>query len=86
MKLAKRKSLSRYHKESFHASSRPSFVLAVRQDAANSKGPVYLRSYVNTQQKSLLPNVKTWEAARVASAAPTYFPPMEIATDNGVKH
>ncbi|KAB8225134.1 acyl transferase/acyl hydrolase/lysophospholipase [Aspergillus novoparasiticus] len=36
-----------------------SFVLAVRQDAANSKGPVHLRSYVNTQQKSLLPNIAT---------------------------
>ncbi|KAB8276500.1 acyl transferase/acyl hydrolase/lysophospholipase [Aspergillus minisclerotigenes] len=63
-----------------------SFVLAVRQDAANSKGPVHLRSYVNTQQKSLLPNVKAWEAARATSAAPTFFPPMEIATDKGVKH
>ncbi|KAE8416010.1 acyl transferase/acyl hydrolase/lysophospholipase [Aspergillus pseudocaelatus] len=46
------------------------FVLAVRQDAANSKGPVHLRSY----------------AARATSAAPTFFPPMEIATDKGVKH
>ncbi|KAJ1716700.1 acyl transferase/acyl hydrolase/lysophospholipase [Aspergillus flavus] len=62
------------------------FVLAVRQDAANSKGPVHLRSYVNTQQKSLLPNVKAWEASRATSAAPTYFPPMEVSTDKGLKH
>ncbi|KAE8316851.1 acyl transferase/acyl hydrolase/lysophospholipase [Aspergillus transmontanensis] len=58
------------------------FVLSIREDAVNNTQPVFLRSYTNTQQPSLLPNIKIWEAARATSAAPKYFAPMEV---NGYK-
>lgn len=55
-----------------------SFVLSIDETAVNNKSPVFLRSYTNTQQPSLLPNIKIWEAGRATSAAPTYFGPMQV--------
>ncbi|KAE8402715.1 acyl transferase/acyl hydrolase/lysophospholipase [Aspergillus pseudonomiae] len=54
------------------------FVLSIDETAVNNKSPVFLRSYTNTQQPSLLPNIKIWEAGRATSAAPTYFGPMQV--------
>ncbi|KAL1629248.1 hypothetical protein SLS56_005471 [Neofusicoccum ribis] len=54
------------------------FVMAVRRDAANNRVPVFLRSYSNPLDKSLLPGVKIWEAARATSAAPYYFEPIKV--------
>ncbi|KNG89948.1 hypothetical protein ANOM_001675 [Aspergillus nomiae NRRL 13137] len=54
------------------------FVLSIDETAVNNKSPVFLRSYTNTQQPSLLPNIKIWEAGRATSAAPTYFRPMLV--------
>ncbi|KAF3038623.1 hypothetical protein E8E12_003111 [Didymella heteroderae] len=54
------------------------FVMAVNSDAANNRAPVFLRSYVNSQNASDVPNIKVWEAARATSAAPAYFPPMKL--------
>jgi predicted acylesterase/phospholipase RssA len=52
--------------------------MAVRADADNNREPVYLRSYTNTQTKSLLPDCLVWEAGRATSAAPTYFTPITV--------
>ena len=52
--------------------------MAVRADALNNHAPVYIRSYTNKFEQSLLPDIKIWEAARATSAAPTYFEPMKI--------
>ena len=52
--------------------------MAVNEDAANNRGPVFLRSYVNSQSPSEVPGIKIWEAARATSAAPLYFPPMHV--------
>ena len=59
--------------------------MAVRQDAANNRGPVFLRSYPPNpttlepgEISALLPNIKVWEAARATSAAPAYFKPFAI--------
>lgn len=54
------------------------FVMAVRQESANNRGPVFLRSYINPQVMSELPDVSIWKAARATSAAPAYFAPMKI--------
>ncbi|RAK85941.1 FabD/lysophospholipase-like protein [Aspergillus costaricaensis CBS 115574] len=54
------------------------FVLAVRKDAANNRAPVFLRSYDNKNDLTLVPKIKLWEAARATSAAPAYFPSIEI--------
>jgi hypothetical protein len=55
-----------------------SFVMAVNSIAANNRAPVFLRSYVNSQNPSDVPNIKVWEAARATSAAPAYFLPMKV--------
>jgi patatin-like phospholipase/acyl hydrolase len=52
--------------------------MAVRRDAANNRGPVFLRSYKNPQEMSELPDIKLWEAARATSAAPAYFAPIQV--------
>ncbi|KAK6359101.1 hypothetical protein TWF696_000268 [Orbilia brochopaga] len=49
------------------------FVMAVREDKANNRGPVFLRSYVNDTEVPEFPDIKVWEAARATSAAPAYF-------------
>lgn len=46
--------------------------MTVNEDAANNQGPVFLRSYVNSQSPSEVPGIKIWEAA------PLYFPPMHV--------
>jgi len=55
-----------------------SFVMAVREDAANNRGPIFLRSYKNPKKLSLLPDCKIWEAGRATSAAPVYFKPIQV--------
>lgn len=52
--------------------------MAVRCDAGNNHAPVFLRSYKNSQELSLLPDIKLWEAARATSAAPAYFAPIKV--------
>lgn len=56
--------------------------MAVKAKAGNNRGPVFLRSYKNPNEMSELPNIKVWEAARAASAAPAYFDPIFVG---GVK-
>lgn len=52
--------------------------MAVYEQASNNRGPMFLRSYQNKQDKSVLPDVKIWEAARATSAAPAYFAPITV--------
>ncbi|OJJ96526.1 hypothetical protein ASPACDRAFT_63445 [Aspergillus aculeatus ATCC 16872] len=54
------------------------FLMAVRQEAGNNRGPVFLRSYTNDLDvpDRGLANIKLWEAARATSAAPAYFKPL----------
>lgn len=52
--------------------------MAVREDAANNRGPIFLRSYQNPNKLSPLPDCKIWEAGRATSAAPVYFEPIKV--------
>ncbi|KAK6347586.1 hypothetical protein TWF718_005424 [Orbilia javanica] len=54
------------------------FVMAIRADKLNNRGPVFLRSYPSQIGLVEFPNIKIWEAARATSAAPTYFKPLKI--------
>ncbi|KND90485.1 Calcium-independent phospholipase A2-gamma [Tolypocladium ophioglossoides CBS 100239] len=54
------------------------FVMAVCQQAGNNRGPLFLRSYRNKQDRSALSDIKIWEAARATSAAPAYFAPITV--------
>lgn len=54
------------------------FVMAVQSKAANNRAPMFLRSYENPLEKSAIPNIKIWEAARATSAAPYYFKPIQV--------
>ncbi|KAF8522563.1 acyl transferase/acyl hydrolase/lysophospholipase [Hysterangium stoloniferum] len=54
------------------------FLMAVRSDASNNRGPVFLRSYTNPHKASLLPDCLLWQAARATSAAPGYFKPITV--------
>jgi len=54
------------------------FCMAVSQQAGNNRGPVFLRSYQNKQEMSLIPDIKIWQAARATSAAPAYFAPITV--------
>ena len=51
---------------------------ADRRDSSNNRGPVFLRSYVNQTMRSLLPEVKLWEAARATGAAPGFWDSIEV--------
>jgi predicted acylesterase/phospholipase RssA len=52
--------------------------MAVRADAANNRGPVFLRSYTNPQTRSDLPECLVWQAGRATSAAPSYFTSVKV--------
>ncbi|KAJ6011672.1 hypothetical protein N7451_003084 [Penicillium sp. IBT 35674x] len=56
------------------------FLMAVREEAGNNRGPVFLRSYTNDLEvpDADLAKIKLWEAARATSAAPAYFKPLEV--------
>ncbi|KAI0076887.1 FabD/lysophospholipase-like protein [Panus rudis PR-1116 ss-1] len=53
------------------------FVLAVRADDAGTL-PTHLRTYISDAVDQSFADCKIWEAARATSAAPTYFPQMQI--------
>ncbi|KAK2028034.1 patatin-like phospholipase [Colletotrichum zoysiae] len=65
------------------------FVTAGCMGKKSSRPPVLLRSYKNAHEKSELPEIKLWEAARATSAAPTYFKPLTVDghqfVDGGLK-
>ncbi|UNI22755.1 hypothetical protein JDV02_008616 [Purpureocillium takamizusanense] len=54
------------------------FCMAVNQQAGNNRAPIFLRSYQNKQEMSLIPDIKIWQAARATSAAPAYFAPITV--------
>ncbi|KAK2051650.1 FabD/lysophospholipase-like protein [Colletotrichum caudatum] len=58
------------------------FVLASRQDAANNRAPVFLRSYLHPTAMSDLTSIPIWQAARATSAAPAFFPPIRVGEYN----
>ncbi|KZL86140.1 protein kinase subdomain-containing protein [Colletotrichum incanum] len=58
------------------------FVLATRQDAANNRAPIFLRSYRQPRAMSEIANIPIWQAARATSAAPAFFPPIRVGKVN----
>ncbi|KAL9564321.1 hypothetical protein ACKAV7_011512 [Fusarium commune] len=57
----------------------PGQVLLLDEESAKTcKVSVLFRSYENPLEKSELPGIKHWEAARATSAAPMYFAPLEV--------
>jgi len=52
--------------------------MAVNEIGANNHAPVLLRSYINPLERSEVPSIKLWEAARATSAAPMYFAPLNV--------
>ncbi|KAM5343873.1 hypothetical protein ACJ41O_012410 [Fusarium nematophilum] len=54
------------------------FVMATKKEGSNNGAPFMFRSYENALEKSALPGIKLWEAARATSAAPSYFDPLKV--------
>ncbi|CEJ54942.1 hypothetical protein PMG11_01228 [Penicillium brasilianum] len=56
------------------------FLMAVREEAGNNRGPVFLRSYTNDLElpDADLAKITLWQAARATSAAPAYFKPLQV--------
>jgi predicted acylesterase/phospholipase RssA len=50
-------------------------------EAANNRGPVILRSYINRNEISAHPEIRLWQAARATSAAPSLFKPQTVGND-----
>ncbi|KAG8885679.1 hypothetical protein FRB97_000122 [Tulasnella sp. 331] len=64
------------------------FVVACHTENLNQEVALHLRTYKHRRVTAIPNSWKIWEAARATSAAPTYFPPMEVGdrsyTDGGV--
>lgn len=52
--------------------------MSINQEAGNNRAPLYLRSYQNRQETSILPDIKIWQAGRATSAAPSSFTPIKV--------
>lgn len=66
------------------------FVVAVRADDVNNGEPLHIRTYKSEAKEHSLKNCKIWKACRATTAAPTYFPSMNIGgvdfQDGGLGH
>ncbi|PPQ86546.1 hypothetical protein CVT25_007204 [Psilocybe cyanescens] len=54
------------------------FVLATRADDISNRVATHLRTYTNKNVEKSFADYKIWEAARATSAAPTYFPRIQL--------
>ena len=52
--------------------------MAVSTKGSNNQAPVCLRSYFGPDGPGELSGIKLWEAARATSAAPAYFPSLQV--------